>query len=88
VFVLQHSTALSALEPCPQALELLLLLKAFRIALELNSLLNLLLLYEYYSPLGSIECYTVFIDGVIVFVLRYGVLLGLEENNIYKNNAS
>jgi hypothetical protein len=88
VFVLQHSATLSALEPHPQALELLLLLEAFRIVLELNSLLSLLLSYEYYSPLGSIECYTVFVDGVVVLVLRYGVLLGLEENNIYKNNAS
>ena len=88
MFVLQHSAILSALEPHPQALELLLLLKAFHTALKLNSLLNLSLSYEYCSPLGSIECHAVSVDGVAVLVLRYGVLLGLEENNIYKNNAS
>ena len=88
MFVLQHSAALSALEPRPQAPELLLLLEAFHIALKLNSLLNLSLLYEYCSPLGSIKCYTVFVDSVVVLILRYSVFLGLEENNIYKNNAS
>ena len=88
MLVLQHSAIPSALKPHPQAPKLLLLLEAFLTALELNSLLNLLLLYKYYSPQGSIECHAVSVDVLAVPASRYGVLLGLEENNIYKNNTS
>ena len=88
MFVLRHSAVPSALEPRPQGPELLPLLEAFRTVLELNSLLNLSLSYEYYSPPGSIEFYAVSVDGVAVLALRHGVLLGLEEGNIYRSNAS
>lgn len=32
--------------------------------------------------------HAVSVDGVAVLALRHGVLLGLEEGNIYRSNAS
>ena len=77
-----------ASEPRLQDLELLLLLEAFRIVLELNSLPDLSLSYEYYSPPSSIQPHGLSVDGLAVLALRHGVLSGLEEGNIYRNNSS